>query len=286
MEFGVTKRDRKPMNRSMKEQEEFHQLLHRDVDATIESMRRHGKVVLNADDLFMLMPRYAEHPEERIVLGPLLYPVAREATDFVFDRLLSRPCTSENTVVFTAGGSATGKSTILGAAVQQPGIDFVVDTTFSNEARASLQVRKALDAGRMVEVHFVYRDFRESVEGMIQRALDPKSGRIVPIDDMARTHFGAPETVLAVASEYRNEVRVSFRLHVNRGGKLSPLKPTKMHFYDSVDELRELGQNILHEHLEEESDRQTKIGSRGDGGRKSLRISQSFYEAARSKAQD
>jgi hypothetical protein len=189
---------------------EFEMRLRKNVEQTIERMRDpvSGKIVLNSDDLFRILPRYEAQPEERMFLGPLLYPSARKFTDEVYARLLTKTFGTNDTVVFTAGGSATGKSSILRSAGDNPGVDYIVDTTFSNAERGFLQVDSALGSGRKVEIHFVQRDFRESVIGMIRRALDRKSGRMVPIDDMARTHFGAQRVLLAAMETYEEEPHV------------------------------------------------------------------------------
>src|SRR5690242_17517278 len=127
---------------------QFRHLLENNIAATLDRMRNSaGKVILNSDDLFKFLPRYEQHPAERIHLGPLLYPVAREFTDRIFRHLLARKFRDNDTVIFTAGGSATGKSTILRSAGSQPGADFVVDTTLSSTDRAIDQVEAALASG-------------------------------------------------------------------------------------------------------------------------------------------
>ena len=54
----------------------------------------------------------------------------------MYARLLTSEVGDNDTVVFTAGGSATGKTSILRAAGKTPGVSFIVDTTFSNVVRA------------------------------------------------------------------------------------------------------------------------------------------------------
>jgi Zeta toxin len=270
---------------------EFRRVLMEDVDATLDRMRdkkdKHGKIVLNSDDLFNMLPRYANNPAERILLGPVLYPVAARFTDYVFKRLLSRRAQGGDTVVFTAGGSATGKSTILRAVARKPGVDFIVDTTFSNTKRALGQVKKALAAKRKVEIHYVYRDFEESIKGMVRRALDPASGRIVPIDDMARTHFGVQRAVLEAVAKYQENEKVSIKLKVNKGGKLKDIDEAE--FYEllhvSIDNLRERGQNLLDElYKKQRRGRGDSDNDRNARGKK-IHVSQALYEAARSKTQ-
>lgn len=268
--------------------ERFDQLLRQDVEATINHMRdvQTGRAILNSDDLFRMLPEYAEQPWKRMILGPLLYPVARRLTDEIYARLLREPFTSEDTVVFTAGGSATGKSSILRSAGESPGVSFVVDTTFSNTERALEQVRAALESGRRVEIQYVFRDFEESVRGMIKRALDPRSGRIVPIDDMARTHFGAQRATVAVMRLYERDLRVLVALQRNEDGKLHRITGGEFAglMHRSVDVLIEQGQALLDELRNDQKLRRDGDGEDYDARGGDVHFSRAFYEAARSQA--
>ncbi|MEI8342770.1 MAG: hypothetical protein WCH43_14695 [Verrucomicrobiota bacterium] len=139
--------------------EAFAKVLSRDPQAVINSTRdMGGHVVLNADDLFKRWPEYARNPISRRWLGSVLYEVARTFIDQLFVELLEARPTTGNTVVFTAGGGASGKSTILRAQANRQEVDFVVDTTFSNTKRAIRQIDEALKAGRLVEINYVCRE--------------------------------------------------------------------------------------------------------------------------------
>ena len=269
----------------------FQRLLVAARDKAIEKMRHGGKVTLNSDDLFMLCPEYEENPAIRPVLGPQLYEVASRFIDRTYTRLLSRRVRGDVTVVFTAGGSATGKSTILRAAGKRSGVDFVVDTTFSNTKRALAQVERALDAGRKVEIYYVYRDFAECVLGMVRRAQDAASGRLVPIDDMARTHYGAPRALLEAMTRYGDDPRVLIYLFKNEGARR--LSRMTLSEFDSkiprsIDGLQQLGQSVLDE-LRKNSRGKRESRKRDhqnhNSGRDGLRIPLALYKAARSKAQ-
>ena len=288
----ISKRELKPSFAGKKKDSallrEFDKILRRDVKVTLFQMRgKWGKIVLNADDLFKMLPRYKKDPAERIRLGPLLYPVAAKFTDDIYKVLLANPVKTRDTVVFTAGGSATGKSSILRAAGRSLGVDFIVDTTFSNTDRAMAQMEKALASGRKVEIHYVYRDFSESVKGMLRRALDPKSGRVVPIDDMARTHYGSQLAVLEALERYQNNGRVSIKLNVNEKGKLREIEVEEFAqlLYGRVDKLEEIGQNIFDELFQNQRRKRGDKGKHQNPGWKDLYISRELYEAARSKAQ-
>lgn len=121
---------------------------------------------------------------------------------------------------------------------------------------------------------------------MVQRALDPTSGRIVPIDDMACTHFGSQRAILDAVVRYQDNRRVSIKLRENVGGKLRAINE-KMFFdrlHQSIDFLQKLGQSVLDE-IRENKDLQGTHGDGGHAGGARIPFSTSFYEAARSKAQ-
>ena len=260
----------------------FAELLYRDPQAVIDKTRDNGgHVVLNADDLFKEWPEYAENPKSRRWLGAILYGVAKEFIDKAFAKLLEAEATSGTNVVFTAGGGASGKSTVLRAQADRPEVDFIVDTTFSRPDRAMGQIEAALSADRQVEINYVYREFRSAVIGMVERALNPKVGRIVPIDDLANTHFGAQETIFTTLQRYTDEPRVAFQLWESLPGnrvKRLPLQTLADRQLPALDELQKQGQNILDEIFED-------ANRNPDGQWKGLSRDRSFYEAARSKTQ-
>jgi hypothetical protein len=267
---------------SIEIQRRFAELLESDPQAVLDATRDSGgHVVLNADDLFKRWPEYEANSLARRWLGPLLYPVARKFTDHLYAELLHSAPTTGNTVIFTAGGGASGKSTVLRAQANRPEVDFVVDTTFSDSPRAIAQIEAALGASREVEINYVHRNFEEAVHGMIERALDPKVGRIVPIDDLAKTHFGAQRTIFAILERYEEEPRVAIRLWKslpdNKVRTLTLVGLFKRRLPD-IDALQKQGQTVLDETFAEAN--QNPTGQWGG-----LCGQRTFYEAARSKAQ-
>lgn len=255
---------------------EFTAHLDRDMMETLSPLRDpQGRVVLNADDLFTQHPLYRDSHESRKFLGPALYPIARDFTNRAYLRLLSVPLGADDTVVFTAGGGASGKSTVLRAEAKRRGVEFIVDTTLSGYARAFWQISAALDVGRKININYVYRPFDDCVRGMMERALDPRVGRVVPVDDLARTHNGSQQTFLQLLSELSGDQRVRLRawenVGVNRAAKMSAAMFAER-IHPSVDVLKERGQNTL-----------DAIYKGKDSFWNSGQISEDLYQAASSK---
>src|ERR1044072_9465880 len=267
---------------------EFERKLFADPMNALKRMRHRGKITLNSDDLFHLCPEYANDPTRRPRLGPKLYSIAKRFIDRSYRTLLTGRVCGNNIVVFTAGGSATGESTLLRAAGEKRGVDFLVDTTFSDTDRALAQLDRALERGRKVEVYYVYRDFRECVESMLARASDPACGRLFPIDDMARTRYGAQRAIFAAHEKYQGNPDVSIRLNKNVGRKrLSQLPLEEFHnlLHRSVDELQQLGQSVLDGFYKGNRRKRTRGNKDHNPRRRGLSIRFAIYEAARSKAQ-
>lgn len=266
----------------------FRHFLDEHATAALDKMRHERKITLNSDDLFLLCREYEANPNQRATLGPQLYATARRFIDRTYKQLLARRPRTSTTVVFTAGGSATGKSTILRAAGKRSGVDFLVDTTFSDTERALAQIDRALQAGRKVEVYFVHRDFRDCVISMLARA--QRAGRLVPIDDMARTHYGAPRAVLAALEKYQEDKRVLIRLFKNEGSRrLSQLtlRDFESAIAQSVDDLRDLGESVLDEFCassRRKGQSRSRHNQNSDVRRKDVRIPFAILKAARSKA--
>lgn len=256
---------------------EFTAQLNRDMMKTLSPLRDpRGRVVLNADDLFSQHPLYRESHEARKFLGPALYPVARDFTNRAYLRLLSVPLGSDDIVVSTAGGGASGKSTVLRAEAKRLGVEFIVDTTLSGYARAFWQISAALDVGRKVNIHYVYRPFEDCVRGMLERALDPKVGRVVPVDDLARTHNGSQQTIIQLLSDLSGDDRVRLRswenVGVNQAARMSAAMFAER-IHPSVDVLKERGQDTL-DAIYKEKDRFWNAG----------KIPEELYQAASSKS--
>jgi hypothetical protein len=203
---------------------------------------------LSADDLMELSPEYASGPEGRRAYGSVLYPEAAKATDGAFHRLLSRPADpKKRTIVFTAGGASSGKSTAIASEHLPVDTEFVLDSTFSNPSRALGQVASALSAGRKVQVSYVARDFPEAVKGMLDRATGPGNGRVVDVGTMARTHAGAADTVAAALERYGADPRVRFEFYQFENDKVRHMSAEEFAAIQDrgVDTLRNEGENTL-----------------------------------------
>lgn len=180
----------------------------RDPEAFIqEYLSRFGNE-FNADNAAELLPEYSQSPERRTLYHDALHNVSGWIRDAAFRRAL-RDEPKERQVVFTAGGTGSGKSTAA-ARVARAG-DIVYDTTLSNFDGSVATIDEALASERRVIVSYVYRDPVDAFRGVLQRAMDQGRGRTVPIASHVRTHRQAAETIVRLAKHYEAHPRVQFQ---------------------------------------------------------------------------
>lgn len=173
-----------------------------------EYTRKFGNV-LNADSAATLFPEYNEDPARYRVA---VHPAAQWIRDELFRLALMKPVVKgKNRVVFTAGGNAAGKSTVIDFAVTSAKAQIVFDSTFSNPDHARHLVHRALDAGKAISIVYVNRPLADAFKGMLERA--ESQGRVVTIEQIIGSQRGAAETVRSLWDEYLRDPRFSAGLH-------------------------------------------------------------------------
>lgn len=133
---------------------------------------------------------------------------------------LQRPAPEgkSNKVLFTAGGSGAGKSTH--AAKNKSDAQIIFDTNMAGYQVSKNQINRALNAGKDIEINYVYRDPVESyTNGVATRAKE--TGRTIPVEEHARIHLDSQETIKKLIDEYKDNPRVKFTVIDNSdGGKV------------------------------------------------------------------
>ena len=172
-----------------------------------------GGRIIDTDMVRELSPEYRADRS----LSPRIHRAASTLTRGLFAQALAGPVAEgrDPVVVFTAGGGGSGKSTAIKAVLGDRNADITLDGTLSNLERARSDVAAALASGRNVEIRYVYRSPRNSVEGAIGRAI--RTGRPVPVSVLAEAHANAPKVVRALAQEYTEDGRVSITAINNDG---------------------------------------------------------------------
>jgi hypothetical protein len=182
---------------------------------------RDGVVTLNADNARELFKDYAASHESRATLASAVHEPSAAMIKAIWDRVLAEPGRT-NRILFMAGGGGSGKTTVLDGLEQTSGLrsdaDAVYDTTLSNLDWSARKIDEALAAGKQVGVLYTYRPAEAAAALAFRRALD--EGRTIPEDVLARDHFNAPLTFLALHDRYSGQPKkVDFLVSDNSGSR-------------------------------------------------------------------
>jgi hypothetical protein len=142
----------------------------------------------------------------------------------IYKRELKKPAGPRQLdwVVFTAGGTAAGKTTAIKAV---PGVAKVVqaaqiiyDSTLSSLRSSPEKITQALEAGKKVSIIYVHRD---PVEAFVNGSLSQpdRMGRTIPLEVFLGTYIGAPKVVLQLAGKYKGDPRVAISVIDNSRGR-------------------------------------------------------------------
>jgi hypothetical protein len=188
--------------------------------AKLEESR--GGKVLNTDIARELSPEYAANR----TLSANVHEPASAFVKQLYAEKLAQPAKPNSTVLFTGGGTGAGKTTALEKLF--PNIsqqaEMIYDTNLNKLESATKKIDQALDAGRNVNIVYVYRDPVESLtEGALTRAERMKkelgSGRTVPIEEHLKTHVGVREVIPQLMEQYKDNPKVSIGVINNTFGK-------------------------------------------------------------------
>lgn len=176
-----------------------------------------GGKKLDVDEVRALSKDYNENPQTRMAYTLATHEPASAWIKQRYADMLSEDA-DKGHVLFLSGGGGSGKSTILKRFLGEiaGGSDIVMDSTFSQEAKARQQIEDALASGREVSVAYVHREFESAVKGVVHRTLKAETGgRWVPSAALAQAHVGAQETFKALAETYRGDPRVTLHIFDN-----------------------------------------------------------------------
>lgn len=166
--------------------------------------------VINTDNAKELCPYYSKNRESRVKYSVALYPPAHELASRIFlERVQDRDVKS---VIFLAGGAASGKSTA--AEIYKPTTSarsvLYVDGTLSNYDKAEKQIRECVDRGKNVLIIYVFCPVQTAVRLALDRAI--QRGRVISLETLAETHFYSQKTFLRLFDTFIGETLVHFKI--------------------------------------------------------------------------
>lgn len=189
-------------------------------------IREFGNVV-GSDQAKELFPDYQANRTQH---SSALHEPSQTIAQAVYDKLISEPVPAgkDPIVVFTAGGTGSGKTT--GVDLVAPNAKHfahvIYDSTLAEPALAFRNIDRALATGHDVAIVYTYRPLERAFEhGVLPRAM--ADGRTVRIDAHVRTHLRSLQTIQRIQERYAtqlpNEPRVDV-LVVDNSGERSEAK--------------------------------------------------------------
>lgn len=205
---------------------------------------KHGNIV-DSDRAKEIIPGYT--PDK----APEFHKQSQQIRDQVYGKLLAEnKGKGTNTVHFTAGGAASGKSESISDAISKDH-SIIYDTTLSSPARVA-DVKKALTSGFNVNIDYTASDPIAAWKRVQKR------GRKIPLESFARDYEQSLEQVKNLYNEYKNSPNVSFTFTDNRG----KMGEAKIATFDEINKIVYNKDRILNEI--QNSENKTRITSPGE----------------------
>lgn len=163
----------------------------------------------------------------------------------VYRELLKRNAGTDKPILFTAGGTGSGKSITTLGSKDQYAINF--DSTMSDAMRTRGYIDEAVNKGYKVNITYVYRPAeRAYTDGVLRRFIEGEE-RVVPIKTHVTTHMKSPENFKAIYELYKDNPSVEFVVIDNSGG-IEDFKEVPIDFLDSIKYNREELTQKLYDH--------------------------------------
>ena len=146
-------------------------------------------------------------------LAPQVHEASSAFSQMLYDQRLEE-AKPGGVITFMSGGGGAGKSSA--EALLKPILDeshTIFDGTLSSIDKAKRNIKAALDKEQAVIIAHVYREPVDSlVNGVFNRAMDPKNGRTVTLESLVKTHAGSNQVIRQLQQEFGDNPL--FKIHV------------------------------------------------------------------------
>ena len=188
---------------------------------------------LNTDLARELSPEYRADRTK----APEVHEASSALTKRMYEEKMDQPTPEGRhpSVIFTAGGAGSGKSTGLEMAKAKSkdaqNAEVIYDTNMAEFGPADKKIRQALDKGREVHLIYTHRDPVDALSnGALSRAQrmenDTGSGRTLKLSKFLETHMGARRTIEQLAAKYGDHAKVRFKFIDNSRGRGRAIETT------------------------------------------------------------
>ncbi|MCW0219234.1 MAG: methionine synthase [Prosthecobacter sp.] len=221
-----------------------------DLEAAAAEYKKRFGIVLDRNSVQEMSPDYAKDRESRQKWSVATLEPAGAFVDWLFEKTVAE-AEPGRAIVFNAGGQGSGKTTATRILPNDSRIILIVDGTLQNLKRSRAHLQRCFAAELCIEIRFIYCPWPKAIGNMLKRALiDEGGGRIVPLSRAANGHYQAARTTLALAEEFssKHDAKVLVVDNSDRNPTFQSLEWLADHLNESIDNLLETGQTILHEH--------------------------------------
>ncbi len=177
--------------------EETFDYLQENVEELIEKYYEvHGNQIINADRSKELFDIYNEN---RLENDRVVQPAASALTRLILRRRL-RELPEGSTVVLTAGGQASGKSTAIR---ENMDADLIYDSVMASAEGNRKVLDLIAERRHFARIIYVYRPIEQAVVAMMHR--QTVEGRPVSEENMASGHFGSQQAFINDTDQYARD---------------------------------------------------------------------------------
>ena len=146
-------------------------------------------------------------------LAPQVHEASSAFSQMLYDQRLEE-AKPGGVITFMSGGGGAGKSSaeaLLAPILNESHTIF--DGTLSSIDKAKRNIKAALDKEQAVIIAHVYREPVDAlVNGVFNRAMDPKNGRTVTLESLVKTHAGSNQVIRQLQQEFGDNPL--FKIHV------------------------------------------------------------------------
>lgn len=233
----------------------FYREILKDTPKLIASYKKEFGNVIDPDLVKKLDPSFAKNP----ALAGAVHEPSSYLSKVIWKNALAEKKNSgdKSPVLFTAGGSGSGKSEAMGLAkdiLKAPEDALTFDSVLGNFDKSTQKIQEALDGqDGMVDIVYTNAPLELAVKLNLQR------GRTVKLDTQINAHFQASENIRKLADHYKDNPRVKITV-VNNNSDPASLKEGKLsdvHDYSDKAAVRArmvahatklVQKNLLHDH--------------------------------------
>lgn len=178
--------------------------------------------VLKPSDGLLVDPDLVKKLSSDFLVDPKLAAAVHEPSSdmakWIFERLVQENI--ETPVIFTAGGSGSGKTEAMPHALKAAGLEghngVVFDSTLSAFDSARKKIDRVVNAGGKVVIVYTNSPLEKAFRFAMGRP------RVVPLTVLAHAHNGASDTARRLAEHYKDQPRVQL-IVINNLGKIEEM---------------------------------------------------------------